>query len=38
MAKEKKGDIKIDKKNEGKFTDWVKDNMPGKITVVVLKA
>ncbi len=26
----KKGDIKIDPKNEGKFTAWVEKNMPGK--------
>ena len=26
----KKGDIKIDPKNEGKFTSWREKNMPGK--------
>lgn len=26
----KKGDIKIDPKNEGNFTKWVEKNMPGK--------
>jgi len=28
----KKNDISIDPKNEGKFTNWVKKNMPGKST------
>tara|TARA_R100001510_G_C7653498_1_gene211755 strand:+ start:3209 stop:3649 length:441 start_codon:yes stop_codon:yes gene_type:complete len=28
----KKDDIKIDKKDQGKFTAWVKKNMPGKDT------
>ena len=28
----KKGDIKIDPKNEGKFTSWREKNMPGKDT------
>jgi hypothetical protein len=28
----KKGDIKIDPKNEGKFGAWIKKNMPGKDT------
>lgn len=28
----KKDDISIDPKNEGKFTSWVKKNMPGKST------
>ena len=34
MAKNKKekGDISIDSKNQGKFTAWVKKNMPGKET------
>ena len=31
MAKEK-DDISIDKKDQGKFTAWVKNNMPGKST------
>ena len=28
----KKDDISIDPKNKGKFTKWVKKNMPGKST------
>ncbi len=28
----KKNDISIDPKNEGKFTSWVKKNIPGKST------
>lgn len=28
----KKSDISIDKKDQGKFTAWVKKNMPGKST------
>jgi len=31
-SKKEKGDISIDPKNEGKFTAWVKKNMPGKET------
>jgi hypothetical protein len=31
-SKKKKDDISIDPKNEGKFTKWVKKNMPGKST------
>ncbi len=34
----KKGDIKIDPKNEGKFTAWAKKNMPGKDTCGAAKA
>ena len=31
MAKQKKEtEIKLDPKNKGKFTSWVKRNMPGK--------
>tara|TARA_R100000742_G_C4271256_1_gene90136 strand:- start:77 stop:271 length:195 start_codon:yes stop_codon:yes gene_type:complete len=30
MARKKKDDIKIKESNEGKFTNWVKKNMPGK--------
>ena len=31
MAKQKKEtEIKLDPKNKGKFTSWVKKNMPGK--------
>jgi hypothetical protein len=29
-SKKKESDIKIDPKNEGKFTAWVEKNMPGK--------
>lgn len=29
---QKKDDISIDPKNQGKFTRWVKKNMPGKST------
>ena len=29
-SKNKESDIKIDPKNEGKFTAWVEKNMPGK--------
>jgi len=32
FKKEEEQDIKIKEKNEGKFTDWIKDNMPGKST------
>ena len=33
MAKQKKEtEIKLDPKNKGKFTSWVKRNMPGKTT------
>ena len=31
-SKKEKGDISIDPKNQGKFTAWVKKNMPGKET------
>jgi len=31
-SKKKDDDISIDPKNEGKFTNWVKKNMPGKST------
>tara|TARA_R100001463_G_scaffold44165_6_gene91965 strand:- start:189 stop:644 length:456 start_codon:yes stop_codon:yes gene_type:complete len=34
----KKGDIKIDKKNQGKFTAWAKKNMPSKDTCGAAKA
>lgn len=34
----KKGDIKIDPKNEGKFTKWVEKNMPGKDTCGAAKS
>ena len=34
----KKGDIKIDKKDQGKFTAWAKKNMPGKDTCDAAKA
>jgi len=37
MAKEK-DDISIDKKNQGKFTAWVKKNMPGKSTCAAASA
>ena len=32
FKKEEEQDINIKEKNEGKFTDWVKKNMPGKST------
>jgi len=31
-SKKKDDDISIDPKNKGKFTSWVKKNMPGKST------
>jgi len=34
----KKGDIKIDPKNKGKFTAWAKKNMPGKDTCGAAKS
>jgi len=34
----KKEDIKIDPKNKGKFTAWVKKNMPGKDTCGAAKS
>ena len=34
----KKDDIKIDPKNEGKFTAWVEKNMPGKDTCGAAKS
>tara|TARA_R100001198_G_scaffold65997_1_gene39133 strand:- start:1176 stop:1547 length:372 start_codon:yes stop_codon:yes gene_type:complete len=34
----KKDDIKIDPKNKGKFTAWVKKNMPGKDTCSAAQA
>ena len=34
----KKGDIKIDTKNEGKFTSWREKNMPGKDTCAAANA
>ena len=37
-SKKEKGDISIDPKNEGKFTAWVKKNMPGKETCAAAKA
>jgi len=37
MAK-KKDDIEIKKGNEGKFTAWVKKNMPGKSTCAAASA
>lgn len=38
MAKKKKDNIMIKKSNEGKFTDWVKKNMPGKSTCAAASA
>jgi glutaredoxin 2 len=35
---EKKDDISIDPKNQGKFTRWVKKNMPGKSTCAAASA
>jgi len=32
FKKEEEQDINIKEKNEGKFTDWIKENMPGKST------
>jgi hypothetical protein len=37
-SKKEKGDISIDPKNEGKFTRWVKKNMPGKETCAAASA
>jgi len=37
-SKKEKGDISIDPKNEGKFTAWVKKNMPGKDTCAAASA
>ena len=37
-SKKEKGDISIDPKNEGKFTAWVKKNMPGKETCAAASA
>ena len=37
MPKEK-DDISIDPKNKGKFTKWVKKNMPGKSTCAAASA
>ena len=34
----KKDDIRIDPKNKGKFTKWVKKNMPGKSTCAAASA
>ena len=34
----KKDDISIDPKNKGKFTKWVKKNMPGKSTCAAADA
>lgn len=34
----KKNDISIDPKNKGKFTKWVKKNMPGKSTCAAASA
>ena len=38
MAKKKKDDIMIKESNQGKFTDWVKKNMPGKSTCAAAAA
>lgn len=37
-GKKEKGDISIDPKNQGKFTAWVKKNMPGKETCAAASA